>query len=143
MADNLTTTTTVSTVPDATKIATFEDTGDGHVQRVVIAGPDEWRDNDNQSTAQTNTVIKAAPGASLSLYVSSIIVSADGACNVQLVEDTAGAATVIAGPYYFAANGGAAFTFQPALKLTANKDLGYTSSAAVNHTVTTSGYTAA
>ena len=143
MADNLTTTTTVSTVPSSTKIATFVDTGDGHVQRVVVAGPDEWRDNDNQSTAQTKTVIQATPGASLSLYVSSLVMSTDGACNIFLVEDTAGAATVIAGPYYFAANGGLAFTFTPALKLTANKDLGYTSSAAVNHTVTTTGYIAA
>ena len=142
MADNLTTTTTVSTIPDSTKIATFVDTGDGHVQRVVVAGPDEWAANDNQSTAQTDTAIKATPGASLSLYVSSVIMSTDTAMTIKLVEDTASAAD-IAGPYYFAANGGLAITFAPAIKLTANKDLGYTSSAAGNHTVTVTGYVAA
>ena len=142
MADNLTTTMTVSTVPSGSKIATFVDTGDGHVQRVVIAGPDEWVANDNQSTAQTDTALQAAPGASLSLYVSSVVMSTDTAMNIKLIEDTAGAATV-AGPYHFAANGGLAFTFTPAIKLTANKNLGYTSTEAGNHTVTVTGYTAA
>ena len=37
MADNLTTTTTVSTIPNATKISTDEDATNGHVQRVKLA----------------------------------------------------------------------------------------------------------
>ena len=83
MADNLTTTTTVSTVPDSTKIATFEDTGDGHVQRVVVAGPNEWVSNYNWSTAQTAASIQAAPGASKSLYVSSVVMSTDTAMGIR------------------------------------------------------------
>jgi len=214
MADTLTTTTTVSTVPSGTVIATDDAGAGGHVQIVklalsadgsaaavsadanglyvqgsvaddaatatgnpVIAGakakafdgtdpgsvaegdavnlvtdlnrrllvniahPNFWKANDNQSTAQTNTALVGTPGASLSLYVQSVVISTDTAMNIQLVEDTGGIPAAVAGPYYFAANGGLAFRFEPPLQITANKDLGYTSSEAGNHTVTVTGFT--
>lgn len=108
---------------------------------VNIAHPNFWKGNENNAAAQTNNEIVATPGGGLSLYVVSIIMSYGIAGTIKLVEDTASPAD-IAGPYYFAANGGLAFQFNPPLKLTANKNLGYTSVGAGNHTVTVSGYTA-
>lgn len=214
MADNLTTTTTLSTIPDATKISTDEDATNGHVQRVKLAvstdgssahiganstgifvqgsvaddaaaagnplivgaiakaadgtdpgsvaendavrvaadlnrriyvntaHPNYWQVNSNTSIAQTATELKGTPGASLSLFVQSVVMSTDTAMNVQFVESTGGSTAVVAGPYYFAANGGLAFKYEPPLKITANTNLGYTSSGAGNHTVTITGFTA-
>jgi len=214
MADTLTTTTTVSTVPSGTVIATDDAGAGGHVQIVklalsadgsaaavsadanglyvqgsvaddaatatgnpVIAGakakafdgtdpgsvaegdavnlvtdlnrrllvniahPFFWRGNENNSAAQTNNPIVGAPGAGLSLYLQSVVMSTDTAMNILFVEDTGGTPTTILGPYYFAANGGMAFEFNPPIQVTANKDLGYTSSTAGNHTITVSGFT--
>jgi hypothetical protein len=104
--------------------------------------PNAWVSNNNYAAAQTDTAQKAAPGANLSLYITGIIMSAEGACNILIVRNTAGSVTIL-GPYYFAANGGLAITtFEPAIRVTANQDIGITSSAAVNHTVTINGYTA-
>lgn len=99
--------------------------------------------NDNQSTAQTNTQLEAAPGASLSFYITDISMSTDTAMNIKLVEDTSGSATTRAGPYYFAANGGIVANFKSPLRISTNKDVGYTSSEAGNHTVEIHGYIAA
>lgn len=111
-------------------------------QLVETAHPNLWKANDNQSTAQTNTSLEAAPGAGLSLYVTDIHMSTDTAMNIKLVEDTAGTPADVAGPFYFAANGGMTSNLRTPIKLTANKNLGYTSSAAGNHTLTISGYIA-
>jgi len=212
MADNLTTTTTVATVPASTVIAT-DDAGSAHYQKVklvdgtadsttVIPGsatglyvqgavaddavasgnplrigaiakafdgtdpgsvaeadsvslvadlnrrllvntvhPNYWSVNSNTSIAQTNTELKGTPGGSLSLFIQSAVLSTDTAMNMQFVESTGGSTAIVAGPYYFAANGGLAFKFEPALKITAATNLGYTSSAAGNHTVTITGFT--
>lgn len=138
MADNVIIPATGS--GDATpSVATYEDAGSDHIQRVVTHGPDPWQANDNQSTAQTDTILKAAGGASTFLCVGTLVVSTDTAMSVTLVENTASSA-VIAGPFYFAANGGIAITFSPPLILTVNDNLGYTSSAVGNHTVTVTGY---
>lgn len=102
-----------------------------------------WRANNNDATAQTNKALKTAPGAGLSLYLQTLIISiGPTAGNVKLVEDTAGTPVDIAGPYYFAANGGIAVNFEPPLRLTANKNLGFTSVTVTNHTVTLSGFIA-
>jgi len=105
--------------------------------------PNAWYTNNNYAAAQTNQAQKAAPGANLSLYITSIIMSTDTAMNILIVDDTAGAPATILGPYYFAANGGmVAMPFEPAIRVTVNEDIGITSSAAGNHTVTINGYTA-
>lgn len=105
--------------------------------------PNAWYTNNNYGAAQTNQQQKAAPGANLSLYITGVIMSAEGACNIKIVDDTAGAPADILGPYYFAAFGGLAITtFEPAIRIDPNTDIGITSSAAVNHTVTINGYTA-
>lgn len=111
-------------------------------QYVNTVHPMLWTAVENNATAQTNNPIKAAPGAGLSLYVTDIIISADAAMNAKLVEDTGGSPVTKAGPYYFAANGGAGLHFITPIKLTADKDLGYTTSAAGNCTIEVHGFTA-
>jgi len=107
-------------------------------QLVSQMHPNFWRVTGNYSAAQTDTSIKSAPGAGLSLYVTDVVLSTDTAMNMELEE---GSTDVIA-PMYFAANGGAALHFQTPLKLTANTALTFTSSAAGNHSVIVSGFTA-
>ena len=102
-----------------------------------------FRAAQNQSTAQTNTELVATPGANLSLYITDIIIS-NGATagNVKLVESTADTPLDIVEVEYFAVNGGLASNFQTPLKLTANKNLGYTSVDVTTHSITVSGYIA-
>lgn len=111
-------------------------------QLVNTSHPNFWSGNENNSTAQTNNPIKGAPGAGLSLYLESLVMSTDTAMNIKIVRDTGGTPADVLGPYYFAANGGIAFVFKPPIQITTNQDLGYTSSAAGNHTITVSGFTA-
>ena len=127
-----------SATPDA---ATFEDSGSVHVQRIVTHGPDPWQANDNQSAAQTDTVLKAAGGPSTNLYVTDFIFSTDTAMEITLVHTTAGSTDLI-GPFYFPANSGEHFQFTTAIEVPTNVNLGYTSSAAGNHTVYVAGYLA-
>ena len=102
-----------------------------------------FRAAQNQAAAQTNTELVAAPGAGLSLYITDVIIS-NGATagNVKLVESTADSPLDIIEVGYFAINGGFVSNFQTPLKLTANKNLGYTSVSCTTHSVTVSGYTA-
>jgi len=108
---------------------------------VNTAHPNLWSNNNNYGAAQTDTQIQAAPGAGLSLYITDILMSAEGACNILLVRATAGSTTIY-GPFYFAANGGLSKHFATPIRLPVNENLGVTSSAAVNHTVSVQGYTA-
>lgn len=103
--------------------------------------PNLWSNNTNWGAAQTDTQIQAAPGANLSLYITDVVMSAEGACNILLVRNTAASATIW-GPFYFAANGGLVKHFATPIRLPANENLGVTSSAAVNHTVSVQGYIA-
>ncbi len=108
----------------------------GHVANAFKAA-------DNQSSAQTNTELQATPGAGLSLYITDIIVS-NGAVagNIKFVESTASSPVDIVEILYFAINGGCVINFQTPLKLTANKNFGYTSVSCTTHSVTVSGYIA-
>ena len=112
-------------------------------QFVEISHPNLWKATDNQSTAQTNTQLKAAPGAGLSLYITDLIVS-NGATagNIKFVEDTAGTPVDVIEVIYLAANGGFVTNFKTPLKITANKDFGYTSATVTTHSVTVLGYIA-
>lgn len=105
-------------------------------QFVEVAHPNSNWANDNQSSAQTNTPLVSAPGAGLSIYVTDIIIS-NGATagNVKLVEDTGGSPADLLGPYYFAVNGGMVSNLKTPKKLTANKNLGYTSASVSTHTI--------
>jgi hypothetical protein len=104
--------------------------------------PNAFEANENHATAQTNNQLQAAPGASTAIYITDIIIS-NGATagNIKLVEDEGGTPSDVAGPFYFAANGGMAKRFVTPLKLTDNKSLGFTSTSVTTHTVTVVGYT--
>lgn len=100
-----------------------------------------WTVLDNNATAQTNKALLMAPGAGLRYYITDIILSTDAAMNIELNENTS-SPVVIAGPYYFAANGGIAAHFKTPIALTANEELSFTSSAAGNHTIQVHGFIA-
>lgn len=106
------------------------------------AHPNLWDQVENNSTAQTNNEIKTAPGSGLYLYVTDIIMSTDTDMNIKLVQDTGGTPADVAGPFYFAANGGIAISFNTPIKISENVNLGYTSSAAGNHTIQVHGFSA-
>jgi hypothetical protein len=111
-------------------------------QFVESSHPNNWSIVDDQSSAQTNTVLVAAPGAGLSLYITDIIVSNDStAGTIKLVENT-GTPVSVTGVVYMAGNGGFVTNLKTPIKLTANTNLGYTSVTVVNHSVTVTGYIA-
>lgn len=112
-------------------------------QFVETTHPNLFSATDNQSSAQTNTQLKAAPGAGLSLYITDIVVS-NGATagNVKFVEDTAGTPVDRLEIMYFAANGGASLSFKTPIKITADKNFGYTSATVTTHSITISGFIA-
>lgn len=98
---------------------------------------------ENNATAQTNNPIHSAPGAGLSLYITDIVVS-NGATagSIKFVEDTAGTPVVKVQETYMAINGGAVMAFKTPIRITANKDFGYTSTTVTTHSVTVNGYIA-
>jgi len=101
----------------------------------------QWDVSADYAAAQTNATVKAAPGASLSLYITDVIIS-NGATagNITLLDGSGG--TVLL-ELYPAINGGLAHSFRNPLKLTANTLLAITSTTVTTHSVTVSGYIAA
>lgn len=98
---------------------------------------------ENNATAQTNNPIHSAPGAGLSLYITDIVVS-NGATagSIKFVEDTAGTPVVKVQETYMAINGGAVMAFKTPIRITANKDFGYTSTTVTTHSITVNGFIA-
>lgn len=107
-----------------------------------LASTTIWKTSTTYTGAQTDTVIKAAPAAGLSLYITDIIMS-NGATagTMKLVEDTASAVDVIE-LKFLAINGNLTHHFLTPVKLTAAKDLGLTSATCTTHSVTVCGFTA-
>lgn len=105
--------------------------------------PNGFAANDNQSSAQTNTVLQAAPGANLSLYITDIIIS-NGATagDVRFVEDPAGSPVIKIPKIYVAITSGAVKNFVTPIRITANKAFGYTSTTVTTHSVLVCGYIA-
>lgn len=101
-----------------------------------------WSVTANYGAAQTDTALKAAPGAGYSLYITDVIISnGPTAGSVKLVEKTA-SSTDIMELMYFAINGGASISLQTPIKLTANENLGITSVTCTDHSITVCGFTA-
>jgi hypothetical protein len=103
--------------------------------------PRFWHVSVDYASAQTNASVKAAPGASLSLYVTDIQIS-NGATagNVTLLDGSGG--TVLY-ELYPAINGGSVLSLRNPIKLTANTALCITSTTVTTHSVFVSGYIAA
>lgn len=112
-------------------------------QCVDTVHPNFWSVAATYAGAQTNTEIKATPGAGLSLYITDIVVS-NGATagNIKFVESTAVSPVDKIEIMYFAINGGAALHFRTPIKLTADKNFGITSVTCTTHSVTINGYIA-
>lgn len=113
------------------------------MQRNLIVNqthPRFWHVSADYASAQTNTSVKAAPGASLSLYITDIVVS-NGATagNITLLDGSGG--TVLF-EIYPAINGGATMSLRSPIKLTANTALCITSTTVTTHSIFVSGYIA-
>jgi hypothetical protein len=107
---------------------------------VNITHPRLFRVSADYGSAQTNASVQAAPGASLSLYITDVIIS-NGAVagNITLLDGSGG--TVLL-EIYPAINGGVAHSFRNPLRLTANTALVITSTTVTTHAVTVTGYIA-
>lgn len=105
--------------------------------------PNLWSVNEDHTTAQTNNELKAAPGANLSLYITDIVVS-NGAVagSIEFFEDTGGTPVQKVGIIYMAINGGAVMNFSTPIRITANKNFGFTSTTSTTHGITVNGFTA-
>lgn len=113
------------------------------MQRNLIVNqthPRFWHVSADYGAAQTNTSVKAAPGASLSLYITDLQIS-NGATagNITLLDGSGG--TVLY-ELYPAINGGAVLTLRSPIKLTANTALCITSTTVTTHSIFVSGYVA-
>lgn len=109
---------------------------------VNTAHPNLWSATTNAATAQTNSVLKTAPGANLSLYITDIVIS-NGATagSVRILENTT-TPVIKVNETYVAINGGATMHFRTPIRCSANVNLAFTSTTVTTHTVTVSGYTA-
>lgn len=129
--------TRAGTDGDAVKLAVT----DG-AQFVINGTPQQWSYHFNGSTAQTDTTVHAAPGAGLSLYVTTIVFSSGAATAINAFFEE-GASTVL-GPYYLeaVAGRGTCINFAVPKKITANTALTWTSSAAIAHSLDVTGFVA-
>lgn len=109
-------------------------------QYVEITHPRFWSVSADYASAQTNASVKAAPGASLKLYLTDIVIS-NGATagNITLLDGSGG--TVLL-ELYPAVNGGMALSFRTPIALTANTALCITSATVTTHSVTICGFIA-
>jgi len=103
--------------------------------------PRFFRASADYASAQTNASVQAAPGASLSLYITDVIIS-NGATagNITLLDGSGGSVVL---ELYPAINGGLTHSFRNPIKLTANTALCITSTTVTTHTITVTGYIAA
>lgn len=102
--------------------------------------PRFWHVSSDYASAQTNTSVKAAPGASLKLYITDIAIS-NGATagNVTLLDGSGG--TVLF-ECYPGVNGGIVANLKHPIALTSNTALCVTSTTVTTHSVNISGFIA-
>lgn len=110
------------------------------IQFVHIGHPFRRDVSADYASAQTNTSVKTAPWAWLSLYITDIVISNWAtAGKITLLDGSGG--TVKFG-LYPAINGWVSHTFVNPIKLTANTALCITSTTVTTHTITISWFTA-
>lgn len=102
--------------------------------------PYNWSVSADYSSAQTNTSVKASPGAGLKLYITDIFIS-NGATagNITLLNGSGGTVMFEA---YCAINGGAVLNLRTPIVLSAATALCITSTTVTTHAITVCGYTA-
>ncbi len=101
--------------------------------------PRTWHVSAEQTTAVTDTTVKAAPGSGLSLYITDILLSCDGATDVLFEEGTSTQKFK-----HYSDGQGSGFTWhaQQPMKITGNTLFSVSSSIAVDISYTVSGFTA-
>ncbi len=114
---------------------------DGRVL-VNTGHPFAWSENNNASAAAT-VVLKTAPGSSLSLYLTDIAISSLTAQTTEVVSDSGGSPVDRIPIIYTGANGNYVQHFDPPIRIAANTNLAYTTTAAVATSIIIGGYTAA
>ena len=109
-------------------------------QFIETAHPNCWDISADYAVAQTNTSIKASPGAGLRLYITDILIS-NGATagNITLLD---GAGGTVKWDIYPAINGGCVSNLKTPIKLTVNTALCITSTTVTTHSVTICGFIA-
>jgi hypothetical protein len=107
-------------------------------QYVATEHPRFWHVSADYASAQTNASVKVAPGASLAIYITDILIS-NGATagNVTLLDGSGGTVLV---EVYPGVNGGAVMNLKNPIKLTDNTALVITSTTVTTHSVTLSGF---
>lgn len=92
--------------------------------------------NHEETSAQTNHELIAAPGAGLSIYITDIVVS-NGATagTVKFVESTASSPVIKVPAMFLGINGGAVMNFKTPIRITANTNFGLTSATVTTHSV--------
>lgn len=107
-------------------------------QYVATEHPRFFHVSADYASAQTNTSLRAAPGAGLALYVTDIMIS-NGATagNITLLDGSGG--TVLF-EIYPAINGGVSMNLKNPIKLTDNTALVVTSTTVTTHSVFVSGF---
>lgn len=106
----------------------------GHPARI-------WHAVFDGASQQTNATLKAAAGATLSLYVTDIACSTAGIVDVSLL-DGSGGSVKWKGRFGLAPGGEMSVALRTPIKLTANTLLALTTSAAIGVTITVCGFTA-
>ena len=103
----------------------------------------QWSYHENSSSALTDTTVKAAPGAGLSIYITDIVCSTGAATAMDFFIEE-GTTTIVLGPYYLEAiaGRGVALQFKTPKKITANTLISITNSAAIAHSFDISGFIA-
>lgn len=96
---------------------------------------------DLQTSAQTDTALISAPGASHRLMITDIIISAAAAQTIKFVRNTTSSADVLE-IIDMAANTTESFHFGTPIPITANQDFGYTSTTTASTGITVTGYIA-
>lgn len=128
--------TTVSAEGDAAYLRT------DRARRLLVSEhhPRSFFTSADYSSAQTNTSVQAAPGASLSLYITDIVISNGATAGKITLLDGSGGTVKFS--IYPAINGGAAVSLKQPIRLTANTALCITSTTVTTHSVNVGGYTA-
>jgi hypothetical protein len=111
-------------------------------RRLLTSGihPNHWSVSADYGAAQTNTTVKASPGASLKLFLTDINIS-NGAVagNVTLLDGSGG---TVLWESYLAINSNVTANLRTPIMLTANTLLAVTSTSSTTHSLNISGFIA-
>jgi hypothetical protein len=95
------------------------------------------------TAASTAIALISAPGASLSLYITDIVVSNGPTAGQVWFGESTGSLQIKVQKLFLGANVGASLNFQTPIKLTANTNFGFSSATCTTHSILVNYYTLA